>query len=192
MSKKEEQVYMKNRDEWRNWLSRNHDKMTKIWLVYFKKHTKKSSITYDEAVEEALCFGWIDSTVNRIDEERYRQIFTPRNDKSIWSELNKKRVAKLIKENRMTEFGMKKVEIAKENGMWDKEYPLNNASSIPKEFSSMLERDSKAKSIFKSLTPSQKKQYIYWISSAKKEETKIKRSKDAIGSLKKNRILGMK
>ena len=99
---------------------KNHLKKNVIWLVYFKKHTKKESIIYNEAVEEALCFGWIDSTVKRIDEERYCQKFTPRNDKSVWSELNKKKCKKMIKEKRITKYGLKKIEIAKSNGMWDK------------------------------------------------------------------------
>ena len=192
MNKKLKQVSMKTRTEWRNWLKKNHRTEKEIWLVYFKKHTNKPSVRYDEAVEEALCYGWIDSTVYRIDEEKYRQKFTPRNDKSVWSKLNKKRVAKLIENKKMTEYGLQKVKIAKENGMWDKAYPVNEKRVIPKIFQTLLQNDSSAKTIYDSLTPLQRKQYINWISSAKKDETRLKRSKEAIEILKKHRILGMK
>ena len=82
-------LYITNRDDWRKWLEKNHDKEKEIWLIYYKKNTKKTRIPYDDAVEEALCFGWIDSTVKRLDEEKYAQKYTPRNTNRIWSELNK-------------------------------------------------------------------------------------------------------
>lgn len=90
--KTDNQLYLPTRSEWRQWLSKNHAGVKVIWLVYYKKHTGKPSIPYDDAVEEALCFGWIDSTIKRIDDERYMQKFTPRNLKSEWSDLNIRRV----------------------------------------------------------------------------------------------------
>lgn len=106
-------LYVKSRDEWRSWLQNNHAAEKEIWLIYYKKHTGKPRIPYDDAVEEALCFGWIDSIVKRIDDEKYIQKYTPRKDKSIWSELNKKRTEKMIKQGRMTEAGLIKIQKAK-------------------------------------------------------------------------------
>ena len=111
-----EEILFKTRDDWRSWLDNNHQKYKEVWLIYYKKHTKKQSVLQPEAVEEALCYGWIDSIVKRIDDERYKQKFTPRNDKSIWSDLNKNRVSKLIKDGKMTEYGLAKINIAKKNG----------------------------------------------------------------------------
>ena len=187
-----EKVYMKNRKEWRNWLKRNHSHIPGIWLVYYKKHTKQESIVYKDAVEEALCYGWIDSTVKKIDDNRYCQKFTPRSDKSVWSDLNKKRVEKLIKSKKMTKFGLEKINIAKQNGMWYKYYPDNKNNPMPEEFNSELKRNKKAKSIFEDLSPSQKKAYINWIYTAKRVETRIKRSKEAISILLDKKVLGMK
>ena len=117
-----ETLFCKTRDEWRKWLINNHLSEKEIWLIYYKKHTKKATVKYNEAVEEALCFGWIDSTIKRIDENTYMQKYTPRNAKSKWSLVNKNRIKKLIKENKMTDVGLELVAIAKKNGEWEKEY----------------------------------------------------------------------
>jgi uncharacterized protein YdeI (YjbR/CyaY-like superfamily) len=102
-------LYVTNRDDWRVWLEKNHKTEKEIWLIYYKKHTNQPRIPYDDAVEEALCFGWIDSIVQKIDDQRYAQKFTPRKSVSKWSELNKRRVRKLLKEGKMTQAGLTKV-----------------------------------------------------------------------------------
>ena len=102
------EILFKTRDDWRSWLDNNHQSEKEVWLIYYKKHTIKNSVAQPDAVEEALCYGWIDSIVRRIDEEKYMQKFTPRNEKSIWSDINKKRVALLIKNGKMTESGLEK------------------------------------------------------------------------------------
>ena len=102
-------LYVKNREEWRKWLSENYLKETEIWIVYFRKASGKPTIPYDEAVEEALCFGWIDSTEKRIDSEKFAGRFTPRRDKSNLSESNRIRAMRLIAEGKMTEFGLSKI-----------------------------------------------------------------------------------
>ena len=130
----------KNRDDWRNWLEENFKTEKEIWLIYFKKHTKKLSVSYDEAVEEALCFGWIDSTVKTIDDERYMQKYTPRNENSIWSKVNKKRAEKMLEQDKMTEHGMKLVEVAKKNGNWDKAYSSSDNYDMPKELLNELKK----------------------------------------------------
>ena len=185
------EIQYKNRDEWRNWLEENHDLFNEVWLIYFKKHTNKQSIKQTEAVEEALCYGWIDSIVKRIDDEQYMQKFTPRKDNSVWSEVNKKRVAQLIKDEKMTDHGLKKIMAAKKNGMWTKIQSHTNINNIPKEFEIALTENQSAKSNFESLAPSYKKQYLYWITDAKREDTKNRRIAKAIKMLKNNQKMGI-
>ncbi|MCB9209800.1 MAG: YdeI/OmpD-associated family protein [Ignavibacteriales bacterium] len=183
--------YPLDRKEWRKWLSKNHKKENEIWLIYYKKDSGKPRVAYDDAVEEALCFGWIDSTVKKIDEEKYCQKFSPRNEKSIWSLLNKKRVEKLIKSKKMTRFGLAKIEIAKKNGMWEKLTVGDSILAMPAEFEVELKKHKNAQIYFNSLAPSHRKNYINWIASAKKQETVNKRIAKSIEMLSKNQKLGM-
>jgi len=185
-------LYISNRKEWRKWLNVNHSIVKEVWLIYYKKHTGKPRIPYDDAVEEALCFGWIDSTIKRIDDEKYCQKFTPRNDKSNWSKLNKKRVAKLIKQNIMTKAGMDKINTAKKNRNWDKRIATEINFEMPSELSQLLSANKIAKEFFNELSASHKKQYIGWIASAKKIETREKRAREAIKLLKTRQKLGMR
>src|ERR1044071_7571701 len=112
--------YAKDRKTWRKWLAKNHKLLPGIWLIYYKKDSGKSRVPYAEAVEEALCYGWIDSTQRPLDEESYMQLFMPRKPKSGWSKLNKERVQRLIEEGQMTPAGLEKIELAKQNGSWNK------------------------------------------------------------------------
>jgi uncharacterized protein YdeI (YjbR/CyaY-like superfamily) len=185
-------LYVSNRKDWRKWLARNHLKEKEIWLVYYKKHTGKDRVPYDDAVEEALCFGWVDSIVNRMDEDRYAQKFTPRKDNSKWSELNKKRVAKLEQLGLMTAHGTRKVEIAKQNGKWDEVIERPVFDEIHPDFQIALDQNPDAKSNFANLAQTYKKHYIMWISTAKKIETRQKRITEAIALLSKNQKLGLK
>src|SRR5262249_13199943 len=105
-------LYVTSREEWRTWLADHSESEAEVWLIYYKKHTGQPRIPYDHAVEEALCFGWIDSIVKRIDDETFAQKFTPRRDRTKWSALNKRRVRKLIREGRMTEAGLAKIDPA--------------------------------------------------------------------------------
>src|SRR6184192_690748 len=104
-------LYVTSREEWRAWLTKHYQAETEVWLIYYKKHTGQPRISYDDAVEEALCFGWIDSIVKRIDDEKFAQKFTPRRDGSKWSALNKRRLRKLVREGQMTEAGLAKVDL---------------------------------------------------------------------------------
>ena len=186
------ELHVTNRNDWRLWLSENHHTKKKIWLVYYKKHTGKARVSYNDAVEEALCFGWIDSIVKTIDDEKYMQKFTPRKDKSNWSESNKKRVEKLIRTGEMTRPGLDKIEIAKTNGAWDKTITATKPFEMPIELENALGTNESAKDFFESLTPSCRRQYIGWIASAKKAATKKRRVKEAISLLGKKQKLGMK
>jgi len=188
-----ETLYITDRDDWRAWLEKNYDTKKEVWLIYYKKHTGKPKIPYDDAVEEALCFGWIDSNVKRLDDEKFAQKFTPRREKSKWSELNKKRVRKMIREGRMAKAGLAKFkEIKKNNKKELKAKPAMKKLIIPSDLKKALLGNKKAWENFNHLAPSYKKQYIGWITSAKKEETKKKHLKEAIELLSQNKKLGMK
>ncbi|KAA9331754.1 YdeI/OmpD-associated family protein [Adhaeribacter soli] len=154
-----EKIFAKNRQEWRNWLEQNHETAKEIRLVYYKLSTKKPTITYEESVEEALCFGWIDGIRHGINEESYMTRFTPRKPKSMWSVVNQERIEKLIAAGKMTEAGLKLVEIAKQNGQWEAAYHLKAKQEIPKDLDDALEANEAALIFFRSL--SNTNQFIY-------------------------------
>lgn len=187
-----EQIYFKTSSEWRTWLQENYEKSSGIMLVFYKKQSGKPTLNYEESVEEALCFGWIDSVIKKIDDERYMRKFSPRKDGSNWSDLNKKRVEKLIKEGRMTEIGMAKVEIAKQNGEWDKSDAPRRQFEMTEEFKIALENNQKAREFFNTLTKTDQKQFITWITTAKRLETREKRINEALELLEKNQKFGLR
>ena len=186
------QLYFKTSDSWREWLVRNHDKEKGVWLTFFKKKTGEPSIEYESAVEEALCFGWIDSIIKKIDESKYVRKFTPRNESSQWSELNKKRVARLIKANRMASTGLEKIEAAKRDGRWANTGRPDILYNIPEEFQSALNRNKKAKTYFDQLSLTNQKQYIGWIVVAKRQETRARRIRESVDLLEKGQKLGLR
>jgi len=186
------QLYVADREQWRDWLSKNHAVKAGIWLIFYKKETSKPTIEYEAAVEEALCFGWIDSIIKKIDGEKYARKFTPRSDKSNWSALNKRRVNKMIKEGRMTKIGLAKIEKAKKTGLWEKDGWPQISLDIPPEFAKALARNKKAKENFDNLAPTYRKHYIGWISVAKRPETKKRRIEESIALLEKGQKLGLK
>jgi uncharacterized protein YdeI (YjbR/CyaY-like superfamily) len=179
------------RKNWRAWLAAHHATAQEIWLVIHKKHAAKAGLTYVEALEEALCFGWIDGILKRIDDEKHTIRFTPRRKNSIWSEPNRKRVAKLIQEGRMTEAGLAKIEEAKANGQWEKAAVREDVTLVPPELTAALAGNARARENFEKLAPSYRKQFIYWIGTAKRDQTREKRIKTAIKLLMANRRLGM-
>jgi uncharacterized protein YdeI (YjbR/CyaY-like superfamily) len=179
------QKQFETRQEWRNWLENNYDKESEIWIVFYKVKVKKTSLKYSAAVEEALCFGWIDSTVRRIDDEKHMQRYTPRRSKSNWSQSNKERVERLIKEGLMTESGLKSINIAKQNGSWNTLDAIEIELDIPDELKEAFNINPKAEELFDQLCTSRKKQLVWWIASAKRKETKDKRVKETITLLSK-------
>jgi len=184
-----ETLFVKDRKAWRAWLSKNYAKQKGIWLVYYKKHTAKPSIPYEDAVQEALCFGWIDSTVRKIDEERYMQLFTPRKKGSNWSDLNKRRVKTLVEQGLMTEAGLRKIEEAKKDGSW-RNLDAVEKLKVPPDLLKALSANSKAKKNFEGLSSSRKKQFLYWIASAKTEVTRKKRIAETVRLIEENRMPG--
>lgn len=167
-------VQPRSRNAWRAWLQNHHDSSSGVWLVYAKKHTGIASLTYAEAVEEALCFGWIDSLVHPIDDSHYKQIFTPRKKTSAWSALNRKRVETLISKGQMTPAGMKVIDFAKKTGRWDAS-PHIEALKMPPELKKALNADAAAKKNWPSYTESQQKAFLRMVDDAKTDETRAKR-----------------
>lgn len=184
---------VKNRVEWRSWLAANHDKETEIWLVFYKKKTSKKSVEYKATLEEALCYGWIDSIIKKLDDTKYVRKFTPRNPNSKWSLVNKELVEKLIKDGMMTEHGQKKIEAAKRSGHWDKPTTKPQLKfEMPTEFTEALQKNKKARDTFYKLAPTYQKQYLGWIGVAKRSETREKRIKESIQLLTEGKKLGLK
>ena len=190
-----EELCLSNRNDWREWLSKNHDCRKEVWLIYYKKHTCKPSISYDDSVEEALCFGWVDSIIKKIDDEKFARKFTPRTRKSTWSESNKKRIDKAMREGKMTEAGLAKIREAKNSGEWS-HAPVSARYKkelvIPSYLANALATNKKASDNFSRLAESYKRNLVGWIDSAKKEETRKRRLAQAIVLLKNNQKLGMK
>jgi uncharacterized protein YdeI (YjbR/CyaY-like superfamily) len=187
------QLYVPDRSRWRDWLAKNHDKEENgIWLVFYKKKTNKQSLEYEQAVEEAICFGWIDSIIKKIDEAKYVRKFTPRKTDSFWSQLNKKRAGKMIKQGLMTKAGLAKIKIAKETGLWDKDPRAKISFEIPDEFAAALAKNKKARENFDKLATTYRRHYIGWITVAKREETKKRRIAESIALLEKGKKLGLK
>jgi uncharacterized protein YdeI (YjbR/CyaY-like superfamily) len=187
-----EKLHVTNRDDWRAWLSQNYYTEKEVWLIHYKRHTGKPRIPYDDAVEEALCFGWIDSLVKKIDDEKFARKFTPRKDKSKWSEANKKRATKMIKEGKMKRAGLAKIREAKNNGEWFKTAPVKKDLEIPAYIRKAFATNEKALDNFNNLANGYKRQLVGWITSAKKEETRKRRLAEAIQLLGQNKKLGMK
>jgi len=177
--------------EWRAWLAEHHETATEIWLIYYKKGSSKKSLTYLEALEEALCYGWIDSTVGRLDAERYKQRYTPRNPDSVWSASNKERIEKLIAEGRMTEAGLAKIRAAKRNGSWTKLDKVDRNGETPPELVAALGKNPKAMDEFGKLPPSQRKMWSWWIVSAKRPETRARRLAAAVVWIEAGRRIGL-
>jgi len=191
MDNKNKTLYVTNRDEWRSWLEKNHDKEKGIWLIYYKKHTNAPTIPYEDAVEEALCFGWIDSIVKRIDTEKYMQKYTPRKNKSNWSESNKTRVERLMEQGLMTESGLDKIREAKGNGSWHRLESVDKLV-LPPDLEKALTSNKRALENFNNFAPSSKRQYIWWVMSAKREVTRKKRIREVTRLAAQNKKPGMK
>lgn len=171
------------------WLSKSFNKSEGLWLRLYKKASNIESVTYQEALEEALCYGWIDGQKKSYDEVSWIQKFTPRRSKSIWSERNTLIVKKLIEDKRMQSSGLKAIDEAKADGRWQKAYPSQKDMKIPADFLNLVKKNKKAHEFFKTLN----KSYLYSIGfrlhNAKKEETRQKRMKDIIEKLAKGEKL---
>src|SRR5437899_320949 len=178
-------LYVTSRQEWRAWLTTHYQSETEVWLIYYKKQSGRPRISYDHAVEEALCFGWVDSIVKKIDYEKFAQKFTPRRDWTKWSDLNRRRLRKLIREGQMTEAGRAKLDLAI-LGDELKAKPGKGDTDIPRFVKQALTANAQAWENFQKLSPSHRRNYIRWIMEAKKEETRERRLRDAVARLERN------
>ncbi|WPP50692.1 YdeI/OmpD-associated family protein [Catalinimonas niigatensis] len=186
MPEKEIETYCPgSRTDWRKWLEDNHQSAQSVWLVYYKSSTKVASISWSDAVDEALCFGWIDSTKKTIDKERYMQYFSRRKPKSIWSKINKEKVAKLIQNNLMTKAGFVCIETAKQNGSWT---ILDDVEALvmPEDLKKELANYQGSSEYFDSLSKSDKKILLHWVVFAKRTETRQKRILEIAACASKN------
>lgn len=180
-----ETFYAKSRKEWRKWLQRNHLSKKTVWLILHKKDSTTPSVSYMEAVEEALCFGWIDAKTFGKDEASYYQSFTRRKPKSNWSAINRGRVAKLEKMNLMTSAGLDAIKTAKENGSWNASEDIDNRT-IPSDLKRSLNKNKAALKHFGSFPPSSQKIILSWIQNAKRPETRLKRIETTVMLAAKN------
>lgn len=175
----ETSFYARNRNAWRSWLQKHHCSKEYIWLIIYRKGSATSSVYYDDAVEEALCFGWIDSKPNKRDDESFYLFFGKRKPKSSWSQLNKTRIERLITEGKMTDAGMKMIDLAKQTGTWTALDKISNLE-IPKDLALLLKKNKQAGANFSGFPPSAKKGILEWIQNAKRPETRLKRINETV------------
>lgn len=168
------ELYFKNDQEWRVWLHENYDQYQGVYLIFYKVESTEPSMRWEEAVKVALCYGWIDSTVKRIDEQRRRQYFCPRKPKSVWSKVNKTYIIELIQNDLMHSNGLLSIEIAKKNGSWIALDDVENGI-IPKDLQNAFDKTPKAFKNYQNFAPGYRKSYLYWLNQAKRQETRDKR-----------------
>ena len=174
-----ERVQPKTRAEWRRWLAKHHDSAPGVWFVAWKKASGNVSPSYDEQVEEALCFGWIDSRPQKVDDERAALLFTPRKPRSGWAGTNKARVERLIADGKMQPAGLAKIEAAKRDGSWDA-LTASEALDEPPELAAAFRRDATARRHWDAFPPGVRKAILQWITSAKRDETRAKRVEETV------------
>lgn len=165
----------KDSASWEAWLEKNHETSSAVWVRFAKKNSGLQSINYSEALDVALCYGWIDSLVNKYDDKSYIQKFTPRRSRSLWSKLNREHIARLIKEGRMKQAGIQEVERAKKDGRWDSAYNSPSTFVMPKDFLQELAKDKKAEAFFKTLNKANTYAIAWRLQTAKKPETRERR-----------------
>jgi uncharacterized protein YdeI (YjbR/CyaY-like superfamily) len=188
MSKKElKTLDLRTRRQWRKWLETNHAAQTEVWLVFYKTHTTEKSISYGDAIDEALCFGWVDSLVKRLDDARYARKFTPRKPDSRWSTINRRRYAELKAAGLLAPAGLKRPPTDR-----DGDAPRPSITKLPTFMKQELQANVRAWEFFERLAPSCRRAYIGWVDSAKRDETKQKRLREMIQLLLAGKKLGLK
>jgi uncharacterized protein YdeI (YjbR/CyaY-like superfamily) len=186
-----EALIFNNEKKWRNWLEENHRTCKEIWLIHYKKSSEKKSITPQEAIEEAICFGWIDSTLKKIDEKRYILRYSPRREKSVWSKINKETAEKMISSGKMTEYGLEKINSAKKHGLWNTAYTNKVKEKVPLDLRKALISNKIAWNNFQNFANSYRNMYIGWIQSAKTDITRKKRINEVVKRSEENKKPGV-
>ncbi|EMA54552.1 hypothetical protein C450_05835 [Halococcus salifodinae DSM 8989] len=170
-----------SRSEFRTWLETNYDATDELWLGYYKKDAEQTGISYNESVEEAICFGWIDGLVNGIDDETYKRRFTPRKPDSKWSKINKERVQAMIENRKMTPAGMELIKAAKESGEWENAYRVGEDHDIPSALKDALQQNEAAWTNFQDFSNTNQYTYITSVEDAKTSETRDARIEKIVG-----------
>jgi uncharacterized protein YdeI (YjbR/CyaY-like superfamily) len=165
--------------DWRQWLATNHASETSVWVIFYKTASDMPSMSWSEAVDEALCFGWIDGIRKTLDEDRFIQRFSKRKIKTTWSKINKDKVTELIASKRMTKAGLAAIEEAKENGSWNVLDAIE-ALEVPQDLVAALQQHQGAHAYFEELSKSKKKMILYWVTQAKRPETREKRIRETV------------
>ncbi|MCB9113291.1 MAG: YdeI/OmpD-associated family protein [Anaerolineales bacterium] len=173
-----------------DWLTKNHDKSAGLWVKIAKKASGISTVTYAEALDVALCYGWIDGQKGSFDDKYFLQKFTPRRPKSIWSKINVEKVERLIASGEMKPSGLKAVDAAKQDGRWAAAYSSQKNIEVPADFQSALNKNKKAKAFFETLSGSKRYSFLFRITTAKKAETREKRIRQFVEMLSKGETLG--
>lgn len=187
-------THPKTRKQWRRWLEKNHAVAPGIWFVYYKKESGRPRVSYDHAVEEALCFGWIDSLPRKLDAERSMLKFTPRKPKSAWSRLNKTRIEKLINAKLMRPAGLAAIELARQNGSWHSLSASDEAAAnntMPEDLARLFAKNKMALQNFQQFSASMRKRFLFWIDSAKQPATRLARLKQTLLMAKANKKPGL-
>ncbi len=174
---------------WRSWLEKNQTKYEGVWLRIYKKDSGKKTVTYAEALDDALCFGWIDGQKKTYDAESFLQKFTPRRAKSMWSKRNREHIARLTKEKRMTAAGKREVDLAKKDGRWEQAYDAPSDMVVPADFLTLLKKDKKAFEFFNTLNKTNTYAIVWRLQTAKKPETRARRAESLLTMLKAGRKL---
>lgn len=176
------EIHPETRAEWRSWLIENHQTSDGVWLIYYRASTGKRRLSWEDAVREALCFGWIDSKVKPIDDTRFKQTFTPRKPRSLWSKVNKQHVTELMEAGLMADAGLRAVDLAKQNGAWSLLDPVDDLI-VPDDLESALQGSPHAREAYEALSKSAKRSILYSLYSAKREATRAKRLASALSEL---------
>ena len=191
-------LHFTKRKDWHQWLLKNHSKFNEIWLIYFKNMAPVKNISYEDSVDEALCFGWIDSIIKKIDDTKYARKFTPRTNHKKWSDLNIKRVRKLIDDGLMNKAGLEKIdkEVLRKINKTDNSNISDQKKQVkleaPKFIINFFEENEPALKNFNKLAATYKRHYVLWITNAKKDDTIRKRLIESVILLKENKKLGLK
>jgi uncharacterized protein YdeI (YjbR/CyaY-like superfamily) len=179
-------VLFKRPGDWSVWLDENHSLSSGVWLRLAKKDSGLTSVSYAEALEVALCYGWIDGQKRSLDDRSWLQKFTPRGARSIWSKINREKVERLIEDGRMQPAGLRAVELAKQNGRWDAAYDSQSVAAIPDDLQAELNRHPKAKAFFATLESKNRYAILFRIQTAKKAETRARRIQQFIEMLERH------
>ncbi len=172
--------------EWINWLETQDNQASGVWLKLARKNSGIASVTYDEALEVALCYGWIDGQKKGLDEKYWLQKFTPRGPKSVWSKINTEKAERLIASGQMKPAGLKAIEAAKADGRWAQAYDSQKNISVPEDFQTALDKNKKAKTFFATLKNGERYSFLFRIQTAKKAETRAKHIQQFIEMLERN------